>query len=211
MFTIRPYNDNDSYECGICLYEGFFKGPINDNDKLFLQDYALILIEKCNFSYVALNEDNEVVGFIAGKYNKRFNKKLSKSYDNKRHIKQWIKMFIYFYFKKYKLSDSFKKEFDNFFYQIRQRDSKKFGYCDLELVVITSKKDYRKGLGTLLLNQFINRAKQDNANIIRLFTNTYASYLFYEKRGFNKVIEYEFKNDPNNKSIVYEYIINQNQ
>lgn len=48
-----------------------------------LRDYAQILIEKCNFTYVAETEDHQVVGFICGKYDKRFSKALAAQYETK--------------------------------------------------------------------------------------------------------------------------------
>lgn len=46
MFTIRPYREEDTESCGRCFYEGFFTCPINENDRIFLRDYAQVLIEK---------------------------------------------------------------------------------------------------------------------------------------------------------------------
>ena len=70
MFTIRPYRAEDAAACGNCLYEGFFSCPIDDHDRAMLVDYAQVLIEKCNFTYVAETEDHEVVGFICGSMTK---------------------------------------------------------------------------------------------------------------------------------------------
>ena len=53
MFTVRPYKEEDTAACGDCFYEGFFSCPVDQNDKILLRDYAQILIEKCNFTYVA--------------------------------------------------------------------------------------------------------------------------------------------------------------
>ena len=70
VFTIRPYAERDAAACGECLYEGFFTAPIDHCDKLLLRDYAQVLIEKCNFTFVAEAEDGQVVGFVCGKYDK---------------------------------------------------------------------------------------------------------------------------------------------
>ena len=109
MFTVRPYKEEDAAACGDCFYEGFFSCSVDQNDKILLRDYAQILIEKCNFTYVAETEDHQVVGFICGKYDK-------------------------------------------------------------------------------------------------LFTNTLASWEFYEKRGFKKVAEKPFQDGSGNQSLVYEYV-----
>ena len=77
MFTVRPYKEEDAAACGDCFYEGFFSCSVDQNDKILLRDYAQILIEKCNFTYVAETEDHQVVGFICGKYDKRFSKALA--------------------------------------------------------------------------------------------------------------------------------------
>lgn len=54
MFTIRPYRPEDAMGCGECFYEGFFSCPIDANDRAFLRDYGQVLVEKCNFTYVAV-------------------------------------------------------------------------------------------------------------------------------------------------------------
>ena len=85
MFTVRPYKEEDAAACGDCFYEGFFSCSVDQNDKILLRDYAQILIEKCNFTYVAETEDHQVVGFICGKYDKRFSKTLAAQYETKKH------------------------------------------------------------------------------------------------------------------------------
>ena len=63
-------------------------------------------------------------------------------------------MFFKYYLKQYKMSGSFQIQWDHFFSQLQERDSKTFGTCDLELVALASKAAYRKGLGTALVTQF---------------------------------------------------------
>ena len=76
-FSLRPYTESDAAPCGECLYEGFFTGPIDENDRRFLREYAQVLIEKCNFTYVAETEAGQVVGFVCGKYSKPFSPALA--------------------------------------------------------------------------------------------------------------------------------------
>ena len=111
MFTVRPYKEEDAAACGDCFYEGFFSCSVDQNDKILLRDYAQILIEKCNFTYVAETEDHQVVGFICGKYDKRFSKALAAQYETKKHYGRWCKMFLKFYLKRYKMSAPFQKQF----------------------------------------------------------------------------------------------------
>lgn len=209
MFTVRPYREEDAQACGDCFYEGFFTCQIDQNDRVLLQDYAQILIEKCNFTYVAETEDHQVVGFISGKYSRDFNQALAGRCETKRHYGRWCRMFLKFYLKRYNLSSAFQQQFDAFSYQLRERDEKIFGKCDLELVALSSKKSYRKGLGTALVARFLKRAEVDGAVRVRLFTNTLASWEFYEKRGFAKAAETPFRDGSGNRSLIYEYLLKQ--
>ena len=205
MFTIRPYREEDAQGCGMCLYDGFFTCEVNENDLLFLKAYAQVLIEKCNFTYVAETKDHEIAGFVSGKYNKCFSKALATHYDAKQHYGEWCKMFVRFYMKGYHLSPAFQKQFDDFFMQLKERDEKTFGTCDLELVALTSRKIYRKGVGTALVDQFLRRAMNDGAGSVRLFTNTLASWKFYEKQGFVQVARKPFCDGSGQLSLVYAY------
>ena len=67
------------------------------------------------------------------------------------------------------MSGPFQIQWDHFFSQLQERDSKTFGTCDLELVALASKAAYRKGLGTALVTQFLSRARADGADTVRLF------------------------------------------
>lgn len=204
MFTIRPYEERDATACGECLHESFFICPVEDCDLVLLRDYAQVLIEKLNFTYVAETEDHKVVGFISGYYNKRFSKKLAASSDTKRHYGLWCWMFLKYYLKGYKMSAPFKTQFEAFIRQAQERDAKDFEVCDLELMALASRRDYRRGLGTALLARFMERGRDDGADCIRLFTNTHASWEFYEKRGFTKVSERPISGEPGELSLVYE-------
>lgn len=207
-FRVRPYQEADLADCTTCLYESFFTCPISKEDRLFLQEHIQVLLEKCNFTLVAENNSKKVVGFICGKYSPEFDKKLANTYVTKKHYGVWCRMFFKFYLKMYKLSDAFKTQFDGFFAQLQERDAKSFGKCDLELVALCSMVDYRKGLGTALLKQFLSKAQADKADTVRLFTNTLASYRFYDKRGFHLVASKPFQDGSENKSFVYEYSLN---
>ncbi len=46
---------------------------------------------------------------------------------------------------------------------------------------------------------------------MRLFTNTLASWEFYEKRGFKKVAEKPFQDGSGNQSLVYEYVLKEHE
>lgn len=208
MFIIRPYREQDAVGCGQCFYEGFFTCPINANDRIFLRDYAQVLIEKCSFTYVAESPDHHIVGFISGNYDKKFRLRKTNSDYCKRHYRAWCRMFFKFYLKQYHLSKAFQKQFDAFFLQLRERDEKFFTGCDLELVALSSRKAYRKGLGTALMAKFMDRAKADGADTVKLMTNTLASWEFYEKRGFTKAAEKLFPDGSGHKTIIYEYHVN---
>lgn len=109
------------------------------------------------------------------------------------------------------MSEAFREQFEFFIRQARERDKQIFGTCDLELVALSSKKEYRKGLGTALVEQFLKRAKEDGADCIRLFTNTLVSWEFYEKRGFKKVAKKSFHDGSDHQSLVYEYLLKEHE
>lgn len=202
-FQVRRYEARDCEACAVCFYEGFFDCPLTEGDKTFLQDYAQVLIEKCSFAYVA-EAEGEVVGFIGGSYQKSFDKNLSKKRDTKPHYGAWLRCFAKFYFGGYKLSPAFKAQFDGFFRQLRERGKDTPMDCDCELVALSSKRHFRKGVGTALWQAFVERCKNDGAERVRLFTNSDASFGFYERRGFARVWEkpYSFGGG---SSYVYEY------
>ena len=114
MFTIRPYREEDAEGSGKCFYEGFFTCPINENDGIFLRDYAQVLIEKCSFAYVAEASDHQIVGFISGNYGKRFRSMKTDPDQCKKHYVAWCRMFLKFYLKGYRLSEAFQKQLDGF-------------------------------------------------------------------------------------------------
>ena len=204
MFNVRKFMPCDIDGCGRSLYDSFFDCPLTENDRQLLRDYARVLAEKCSFTYVA-EKDGQVVGFISGHYKKSFNKALAKSRDVKPHYGVWIKCFLKFAFGGYKLSVPFKEQFAAFFRQAKENGKDTPLDCDCELVALCSCKDYRKGLGTALWNAFAERCRRDGAKTVRLFTNTSATYTFYEKRGFTLVWGKPYSFGGNGRSLVYEY------
>ena len=129
------------------LLRGILLLPHRRERRAFLRDYGQVLVEKCNFTYVAITREQQVVGFISGKYSKGFSKALASRCDTARHYGAWVRMFLKFYLRGYKLSAAFQKQFEAFFQQARERDNRDFRDCDLELVALSSKRDFRKGLG----------------------------------------------------------------
>lgn len=171
---------------------------------IFLRDYAQFMIENCNFTYVA-EADGKVVGLICGNYEKKFNKSLSKKYDYRRHPFLIFKFFFKYIFGFYHLSKDFKEEFKIFFEKLRQRKSDTLGECDCELAALTTRKEYRKGLGTALVSRFEEHCLKNNVKTIRVLTNTASKYEFYDKYGFYlvKEIPYEIK-QIQGKTMIYE-------
>ena len=77
--------------------------------------------------------------------------------------------------------------------------------CGGELMARCSRRDYRKGLGTALWEAFKERCIQSGVKMVRVFTDTDATYTFYEKRGFKLVWEKPYSFGVPGKSLVYEY------
>lgn len=191
-------------DCARCFFDGFFDCEADENDRAYLQDYAMVMIEKSNFTYVA-EADGRVVGFISGVYPKAFSPALAKKHDVPPRWGKIIKFTLRYYLKGYHLSRGFSAAYDFFYAQMLQRRHLPVGKCDCELAALSSRRDYRRGVGTALLSAFVERCRQDGATSTRLFTNTNASYTFYEKRGFACVGEHPYAIDgAEGKSLVYE-------
>ena len=204
MFLIRKFEEKDVPDCAMCFYESFFDCPLTENDRVFLRDYAQVLAEKCSFTYVAESE-GQVVGFIIGHYKKDFNKALAKQHDVKPHYKAWIRCFFKFAFGGYKMSVPFKAQFDVFYKKLKENGKDTPLTCDCELMALCSRKDFRKGLGTALWEAFQERCIQSGVKTVRVFTDTDATYTFYEKRGFKLIWEKPYSFGVPGKSLVYEY------
>ena len=209
MFVVRKYEERDVPACAKCFYESFFDCPLTEKDKIFLRDYAQVLIEKCSFTYVAESE-GQVVGFIIGHYKKSFDKSLAKTHDAKPHYKAWLRCFFKFMFGGYKMSAPFKAQFDVFYKKLKENGKDTPLACDCELMALCSRKDFRKGLGTALWNAFKARCAKSNVKTVRVFTDTDATYTFYERRGFKLVWGKPYSFGGNGRSLVYEYKLKPN-
>jgi GNAT superfamily N-acetyltransferase len=148
-----------------------------------------------------------VVGFLCGLYQKEFNAAVVKQASSKPHYRVWVKMFLKYYLKLYALSSVFKHEFSLFFKKTQERPRKGLGGgLSCELVALTSRKDYRKGVGAALVNTMAEVCKSNKAQTIRVFTNTAATYTFYDKYGFKKIYEKDYKFEAlTGKSFMYEF------
>lgn len=77
-------------------------------------------------------------------------------------------------------------------------------------MALCSRKSFRKGLGTALWNAFKERCAKNNVKTVRVFTDTDATYTFYEKRGFTLVWQKPYSFGGNGRSLVYEYKLKPN-
>ena len=146
-----------------------------------------------------------MVGFVCGKYSKPFSPALANRYETKKHYGLWCRMFFQFYLKRYPMSSSFQRQFGAFYQQMRERRQDVFGACDLELVALSSKAAYRKGLGTALVTAFLTGRRRTGRAPCVCLPNSLASWEFYEKRGFTRVAEYPFRDGSGHRSMVYAY------
>ena len=203
LYRVRKYTGIDAEACAECFYESFFDGLLTESDRQFLRDYAQVLIEKCSFAYVA-ESGGRVVGFIAGHFKKQFDRKLAKKREAQAHYGAWLRCFFKFAVGGYKLSAPFQEQFSRFFAQVKEGDKSAPRGCDCELMALCSLKQYRKGLGTALWRAFAAHCRACGARCVRVFTNSDATYTFYEKRGFVRVWEkpYSFGGG---SSYIYEY------
>lgn len=186
MYTIRPYAPQDLAPCAQCLLEGFFTCPASPKDMAFLQDYTRLLVHLGNFTLVALYE-GQVVGFVCGQYSKSFSPALAGQHPQKMPGTLLAKIYAKFLLGLYRFSPAFNAQWKLFLQKLRQRPKGGVGPCQCELAALTSRAAFRKGLGTALVNAFMQQCRQNGAHTIRLLTNTAATYLFYEKYGFTRV------------------------
>ena len=105
----------------------------------------------------------------------------------------------------YKMSAPFKAQFDLFYKKLKENGKDTPLTCDCELMALCSRRDYRKGLGTALWEAFQERCIQSGVKTVRVFTDTDATYTFYEKRGFKLVWEKPYSFGTPGRSLVYEY------
>ncbi len=204
MFITRPYTCSDLPGCTACLLEGFFTAPITPSDLAFLADYTQVLIEKCHFTYVA-ESDGQVVGFISGSFQKSTLPQQARVHENRSHLHVWARLILKYLLQKHYLLKAFAKDFNLFFTKIGEVSKMKLGRCDCELTALCSRKAYRKGVGTALLDAFNKKCQDTGADTIRLFTNSSSNYLFYEKRGFHLVEERPYTiGQVKGKSMIYE-------
>ncbi|MFV0400980.1 MAG: GNAT family N-acetyltransferase, partial [Oscillospiraceae bacterium] len=193
----------DLEDCAQCLLEGFFKTDMTPEILTFFIDYSYVLIGKSSFTLVA-ESDGKVVGFICGEYQKSFDQGLAKKTV---HSVTWafLKWMLKYQTGRYKLPKDFQKEFKIFLAFARNMEGKELGVCDCELSALSSRRDYRRGLGTALVNKMLARCREANAKSIRLFTNTDSTYQFYDKHGFTRLAEKSFKWDGHSgTSFLYE-------
>ena len=85
MFAIRFYRPEDAMGRGECFHEEFFSCPIDANDRTFLRDHGQVLVEKYNFAYVAVTQEQQAEGFTSGKYGKGFSEALTIRFDTTHH------------------------------------------------------------------------------------------------------------------------------
>lgn len=74
-----------------------------------------------------------------------------------------------------------------------------------ELMVLTSQTDYRKGIGTALVKEFVEKCRKNGCILIKVATESVVNFRFYEKHGFVLVREYDMKlKDQSNMAKIYK-------
>ena len=204
-YNIRNYTKEDLEECTDCYIGGFFEKNM-PQDRRFLRDCMDALVGISNFTLVA-ETDGKVVGFLGLSYKKEFNKELSDSSDDPGRHNGFFGITIKRKLGLYGLSQEFKKEFSRFITEVMKRPAEIADDCDCEIVVLCSRKDFRKGVGTALVNEMIDRCRKNGVSRIRVATDTSWNYSFYGKFG-SLVYEKEHEIDGvSGRTFVYEITI----
>ena len=176
-YTVRNYTKDDLEECTDCYASGFFEKN-SPGDRRFLKECMDALVGISNFMLVAESE-GKIVGLLGAAYKRTFSKELSKSTDDPEKHKDFRAIMIKRLLGLYRLS----KEFKVFFSQVMARPPKVADDCDCEIIVLCSRKEFRCGVGTALVNGMIERCKKNGVSRIRIATDTGFNYRFYEKFG----------------------------
>ena len=180
-FNVRNHNRDDLENCVDCYRSGFFESD-SSSDRKFLRDCTDALIGMSNFTLVA-ETDGKIAGFIGVTYKKTFNRELSKTSDNGERHKSFVTITLKRHLGLYRLSKEFKDEFKRFITEVMKRPANIADDCDCEVVVLTSKKNFRCGTGTALMNEAMSRCRNNGAKRMRIATDTSFSYQFYDKFG----------------------------
>lgn len=202
-FLVRDYQPQDLEDCAHCLLEGFFKVDMTPEMLAFFMDYVYVLVGKSSFTLVA-ETGGKIVGFICAEYQKNFDRQLAKKTVHPA-TGAFIKWLLKYQTGGYNLPEEFQRAFKEFFSVARNMEGKELGACDCELSALSSRKGYRGGLGTALVDAMLARCGKAGAKTIRLFTNTDASYQFYDKHGFSKTAEKPYNYEGHTgTSLLYE-------
>jgi Predicted acetyltransferase len=179
-YTVRDYTNNDLEECTDCYIGGFFERN-EPKDRKFLRDCMDALVGISNFTLIA-ETDGKIAGFIGVSYKETFSKELSKSSNVPGKRKNFVTIGMKRHLRLYRLSPEFKKEFERFFSEVMMKPDITDD-CDCEIVVLSSRKDLRKGVGTALVEEAIARCKRNGASRMRIATDTSWNHSFYGRFG----------------------------
>ena len=205
MFIVRPYKKSDLEGCTQCYIEGFFDVSLSKNDYKYLRDYTQCSIEMSNFCFVAEFE-GDIAGFVCGMYKDSFDKKLADIKVNRCNKFIFMKVLFKSLFSDYFLSNKFRNYLRKIELRANERSKlKTLDQCDCELALISSKKKYRKGVGTALTNALVDQCRNTGVATIHVFTNTTVSYKFYEHYGMQCIEKVPYSFESEGESLVYEY------
>ena len=180
QYTVRDYVREDLEECTDCYIGGFFEKSL-PKDRKFIRDCMDALVGISNFMLVA-ETGGKIAGFLGASYKESFNKELSKTsnvpgrHNSFRTIGMKRRLGLY------RLSKEFKTEFKRFLTEVMMKPNIT-NDCDCEIVVLSSRKDLRKGVGTALVNEMIVRCLENNVSRIRIATDTSWNHSFYGRFG----------------------------
>jgi len=201
QYTVRDYVNDDLEECTDCYIEGFFEKS-GSKDRRFLRDCTDALIDLNNFTLVA-ETDGKIAGFIGATYKETFSEELSKTSNVAGKHKNFRTIGIKRRLGLYRLSKEFKKEFKRFLSEVMLKPDIT-NDCDCDITVLSSRKDLRKGVGTALINETIERCKGNGASRIRIATDTSWNYSFYERFGYLVYEQEHVIDGVPGKAFVYE-------
>ncbi len=187
-FVIRPFEPEKDLEAAYkCYVSGFYHclWPLIDHaEKRFTHEIILMSHAISDVSLIA-EADGEARGILMGFFPRELKSLLRAALHS-------IAFNVQVLLRKYKMSPFAKAAY---WQGIRGDLSNILHGTEsvAEVLLLTSQKDYRKGIGTALMDAWVEEVRKRGYKKTTLCTDSTVNWRFYEKYGFKRIAEYPLK------------------
>lgn len=187
-FYVRAFDpDKDLESAYKCYVSGFYQclWPLIDHaEKRFTHDIIRMSHKISDVSLVA-EADGEARGFLMGFFPREPKSLIRATFHS-------LGFFLKVLFRKYQMTPFARAAY---WQGIRGDLSNVLHGADsiAEVLVLTSQKNYRHGIGTALMNAWVAEVRKRGYRKTSVCTDSTVNWRFYEKYGFRKVSEYPLK------------------